>query len=739
MQNTSELYKELLANGARREVRVEVSGEVYGEDRISSLFTTGSLFSSETLCAGSAVARQIDLVLKNYGTIPRMAKLVPSYRLVLGDQASEWIQKGVFYIDTRNPDKTSGTLTIHGFDDMLKGSVIWEPDQSLTFPMTFRKAAEVIAELMGVELDNPEDIDETYEIVDYPANDYTQRNILQFIAAAHAANFVMTDLGKLRMVGINDIPAETGYLVTENGTAIVFGGIRIKVADTAENNLIGNGEKVYVGGKVASTGAPPAFDPISKVIVKVDDKNAYFAGDNTGHVLEVACPYGTQAMADNILSKIKGFIYRPFTAEDAIVDQAIELGDGITVDGVYTILAQQEITFDGLMAGRVAAPSQQEVESEYPYQTKEQQVDLKIAQTRSLISKTASEIRLEVRGLDDKYTAVSVTLDGLTVTDSSGTTKIKGSSVETDTLYVNAANITGTLTANQVNLTGAITFSDLSSDVQNDINDAYSVAVSASDTASSAASTAASASSTANDAWYMANSANSTVGSWRYGSTTYIDGTMLMTGTVRASTLEGGSVALLSSGGYTVGYMTMQTTSSYGLTLESNYAMRLIASGGTLHLESGSGAIIDLTARIVCGSDICGANDATQYCGMSYARWAAVYASSGTINTSDMNYKHDIEDLPDKYLAMMDMIVPKRAKYNDGTSGRYHPCFIAQDVKTAMDACGIDSAEFGGWVKDIGADGNEIQMLRYDEFISILWAKIRQLENRVATLEGVSA
>lgn len=503
MQTTSELYKELLANGAKKEVQVEIAGEIYGEDRLCSLFTTGSLFSSDTLCAGSAVARQIDLVLRDYDSIPRMAKVVPSYRLVLGEHASEWIQKGVFYIDTRVPDKTSGTLTIHGFDDMLKGSVIWEPDQTLVFPMTFRAAAQVIAASMGLELDNPDEIDDTQALVDYPANDYTKRNVLQFIAAAHAANFVITDLGKLRMVGINDIPAETSYLVTENGGAILFGGVRLKLSDTTSTTA-GTGEKVFVGGKVSSTGAPPAFDPISKIIVKVDDENAYFAGDATGLTLEVTCPYANQTIADSILAKVKGFVYQPFTAEDAIVDQAIELGDGITVDGIYTILAQQEITFDGLMAGRVAAPGQQEVESEYPYQTKEQQVDLKIARNRSLISKTAEEIKLEVvkkLDEDEANTLISAAIgkielsvsskdgstsfvltDGeaeisaqtlnLTVPAVNITGKLTASQIDAEELHVNAANIDGTLTANQVQLTGSISFSDLNSSLQNTINSA---------------------------------------------------------------------------------------------------------------------------------------------------------------------------------------------------------------------------------------------------------------------------
>ena len=84
------------------------------------------------------------------------------------------------------------------------------------------------------------------------------------------------------------------------------------------------------------------------------------------------------------------------------------------------------------------------------------------------------EISLELQGVASQYTKLAVTLEGVTVTDeTTGITRIKGGSIETDTLYVNAANILGTLSAGQINMTGAITWNDLSSGVQSTINGAY--------------------------------------------------------------------------------------------------------------------------------------------------------------------------------------------------------------------------------------------------------------------------
>ena len=229
MIQTSATYQELLNDpGARKEIRVVIAGVTYGEDQIVSLSTKADLFAEDTMGIGGAIAKEIDLVLVNPGNIPRMAQMIPSFRLVKGAQASEWVQKGIYYIDTRSQDEVSGALTIHGYDDMLKAEQTWEPDQSIAFPVTMAAAAQEIADLMGVTIDPRTTLSTAY-MVDYPANEYTLRDVLRYIAAAHAGNWIITDAGQLRLVTFGEIPPETNYLVTEGGSAITFGGGRILV------------------------------------------------------------------------------------------------------------------------------------------------------------------------------------------------------------------------------------------------------------------------------------------------------------------------------------------------------------------------------------------------------------------------------------------------------------------------------------------------------------------------------
>lgn len=210
-------------------------------------------------------------------------------------------------------------------------------------------------------------------------------------------------------------------------------------------------DKVYLGQNVSDLDYDEKVSRISRVNLSVDSDHIYTSGDDTGRTLEASCPWGSQAMADSILAKVSGIDYQPYEASDALLDQAAEIGDGITLGGVYSVLAQSSISLDKQCAANISAPYNDEIDDEYPYKTPEQRKsERQLAYARSLITKTAEEILLEVTGLNDKYTSLSLTIDGVTVKDETGATRIKGSSIETDTLYVKSANITGDLVASSL-------------------------------------------------------------------------------------------------------------------------------------------------------------------------------------------------------------------------------------------------------------------------------------------------
>lgn len=141
--------------------------------------------------------------------------------------------------------------------------------------------------------------------------------------------------------------------------------------------------------------------------------------------------------------------------------------------------------------------------------------------------------------------------------------------------------------------------------------------------------------------------------------------------------------------------------------------------------------------------------------GSSLNYWAGAYLGSGSVVVSDRNKKHDIESLTDKYKLFASKIIPVVFKYNDGTSGRTHVGFIAQQVEETMIKCGITDMEFAGLIKSpiyskklLNEKGEELQEyditseiigydygLRYEEFIPLLFDRIINQEERLCAIE----
>nr|DAP39031.1 MAG TPA: endosialidase chaperone [Caudoviricetes sp.] len=224
----------------------------------------------------------------------------------------------------------------------------------------------------------------------------------------------------------------------------------------------------------------------------------------------------------------------------------------------------------------------------------------------------------------------------------------------------------------------------------------------------------------------------------------YVDAVNIY-GTLTATKLRGGSISIVDDDDNECG--TIQTTyassSDYKLDISSS-AMELFAEDGSLFIASGwdrsnkyhaSIEVDGNSEEVQIKGDVIPNSDALYNLGSRNFVWDAIYCSTNELNGSDRNIKNSIEALPEKYVRMLELVEPKRYKLNSGTSGRFHTGFIAQEVEDAMRACGIESKEFAGWAAAKREDGNETYFLRYSEFIPILWAKVREQEERLKRLE----
>ena len=141
----------------------------------------------------------------------------------------------------------------------------------------------------------------------------------------------------------------------------------------------------------------PQFDGFSKVTVIVSDEIEYSAGSDLGRTLRLTCPWGTPEMAQNILDSIRGYQYQPYTAEDAFIDPAAELGDGVTANNVYGGIFTKKIKFGPLLTATISAPEDEEINHEYPYKSKpNKEITREAKMIRASLAVEAARITAEV-------------------------------------------------------------------------------------------------------------------------------------------------------------------------------------------------------------------------------------------------------------------------------------------------------------------------------------------------------
>jgi hypothetical protein len=360
--------------------------------------------------------------------------------------------------------------------------------------------------------------------------------------------------------------------------------------------------KYYVGEQAKSITTGTQDNPISKVILTGENDSVFIAGDDTGEVFEVYVPNATQQMANDMLAKAKGFKYQGYAAEGVFLPPEAELGDGITLRGVYGILANREYSFTPKLAASIDSPYTEESEHEYNYEgtyakdlarkvtlgnyyqgvkiTKQNGIEIektdgenvtarailnseqiafyntngdeafvfdsasgifRVTQYADIedalsgseawsqmeltaeslqvqisnndgdissLQQTASSLQVQISNNAEDIASIDAYVDSITLSVSNastsstiqlkaGSTLISSQSISMSGLvtYTGLADgtttidggciTTGTINANRLNLTGAIYWSDLSSGVQGEINDAYDLASDAYDLAES--------------------------------------------------------------------------------------------------------------------------------------------------------------------------------------------------------------------------------------------------------------
>lgn len=227
---------------------------------------------------------------------------------------------------------------------------------------------------------------------------------------------------------------------------------------------------------------------------------------------------------------------------------------------------------------------------------------------------------------DNKVSAKYLELKGITITDNDGKVTFQVDSNGNVTVQGNIIMGSGS----------SISWSSITG-VPTTVTNAYNLADSAYDRAGIAYDKAS-------DAQTAADNASNTVSGWKYGNTTYIDGSQIMTGTVKASKLLGGEIGLLLNENTQLGSITLTRASSsdYAIDIRSKSALRIGANGGDLFIQSITSQsqechLLLSQSFIYSSGNFVPANDNNWALGNSDFRWKSIHCLS--VNSAGQEIK----------------------------------------------------------------------------------------------------
>lgn len=403
MRQTSPLYKQLRSQmGTFYEVRVIRGPSIYGMNRLKNILLKPALFEDTGPQVGGAHSTICEMkLLESSSNWPRMASFSVEIRLTDGTISAEWISMGKFYTDERKADKY-GNLAITAFDGMLLLEQPWTdkvaelPD---SWPVTAKKAADMLVEATGIQIDEATLLDDTTPFVGLDTTS-TARDVYKSIAAGCGGNWFMTADGKMRLVLLSNMI---------RGSAAIA-GIAIPsvttVGDEEINAAIGTINGVVVVGMAARklvTATP--LQQITGVEITSPEGTIAFAGSRNGYVVKAKCSFANTDIAELCLSNVEGYVYTPFEAQSARIDPAAEIGDVVGIDGDFYPIIKMEMNVAPKITANLSAPYEEEIDHEYQTMSESAKNYRKaLRATEALNASLGSYIRQTAEGI---YTGVS--------------------------------------------------------------------------------------------------------------------------------------------------------------------------------------------------------------------------------------------------------------------------------------------------------------------------------------------
>lgn len=144
--------------------------------------------------------------------------------------------------------------------------------------------------------------------------------------------------------------------------------------------------------------SPKDGDVITVTKTTVNDTSTVTAElARSGSTLTADCPLvkpnERQTVADNLLRRVYGFQYQPYSAKGAYMNPAAEIGDAITAYNVFSGLFEQETIFNRMMLSNIGSAISDEAEVEMQYESNtDRRYNRKLAETSAEFAILADRI-----------------------------------------------------------------------------------------------------------------------------------------------------------------------------------------------------------------------------------------------------------------------------------------------------------------------------------------------------------
>ena len=318
MISVSTTYQNIISNGGHYEWQILNNSNTISGD-LKEGTVTQTLF--EQCSIGNVIAGQLEFSF--YGSAIDPDNPCQLQFRAVGSSASEWLNRGIYYIDTIDKSPYSNVVKITAYDSLMKANAVWMPSGTFT-NTTDRLIVEDIADRIGVQIESATQaiLSNAIQINQAPSigtNGTTMMEMLSYIGVLRGGNWIIDNSNKLKLIP----------LFSESQTA-------------------------SVGDAVDDFDASPG-EPIVGVCVWASENN-YFRVPNVdddtwaaldGRIIEAKCYIGaSQALAQSLYNSFSGHTYYPYTTNKAWVDLKYELGDAITIKDVTSTICNQTINGD---------------------------------------------------------------------------------------------------------------------------------------------------------------------------------------------------------------------------------------------------------------------------------------------------------------------------------------------------------------------------------------------------------